>query len=60
MKNSKRIKAVILTIVLTVVSATGVVFADINYSEWDSQAGYPPDVVNTPLFAPVKQIIKKS
>lgn len=59
MKNSKRIKAVILTIVLTAASATGAAFADIDYSEWDSQELYPPDVVNTPLQTPVKFLMDK-
>jgi hypothetical protein len=59
MRNLKRIKAVILTIVLTAASASGAVFADVDYSEWDSQTGYPPDVVNTQLYAPVKTMIDK-
>lgn len=59
MKKSKRITAVILTIIITVASASGAVFADIDYSQWNSQSSYPSDVVDTPLFAPVKFLMDK-
>ncbi len=51
--------AIVLTLVLTVASASGVVFADIDYSQWNSQADYPSDVVGTPLFTSVKYLIDK-
>lgn len=59
MKNSKRITAVILTVILTVASASGAAFADIDYSQWNSQSSYPSDVVGTPLFASVKYLMDK-
>lgn len=45
--------------VLAVASATVIAFAEIDYSEWDSQSSYPQDVINTPLFTPVKALIDK-
>lgn len=59
MKNSKRAMALILTVILTIASASSVVFADIDYSQWDSQSSYPSDVVDTPLFTSVKYLIDK-
>ncbi|HVI41084.1 MAG TPA: S-layer homology domain-containing protein [Anaerovoracaceae bacterium] len=59
MKNSKRVIALILTVILTIASASSVVFADIDYSQWNSQANYPSDVVGTPLFTSVKYLIDK-
>lgn len=59
MKNAKRIAAIILTVLLTAASATSGVFADIDYNQWNSQAGYPSDVINTPLLTPVKYLIDK-
>ncbi len=59
MKRSKRIIATILIAVLTLVSASGVVFAEIDYSQWNSQAGYPSDVIGTPLLTSVKYLIDK-
>lgn len=59
MKRSKRYAALILTIILTVASSAGAVFADVDYNQWNSQAGYPPDVVNTTYFASVKYLIDK-
>ena len=45
---------------LVLTSAFGAVFADdIDYSQWDSQAGYPSDIRDTPLFTPVKFLIDK-
>lgn len=57
MKNLKRIMATILTAMLIFVSASGAVFADIDYSQWNSNGTYPSDVVNTPLLTPVKYLI---
>ena len=58
MKNPKRIVAFILTAVLLIVSASSIAFAaDLDYSQWNSQASYPQDVVGTPLFASVKYLI---
>ncbi len=59
MKKTKRIFAIIFTVMLTIASASGAVFADIDYSEWDSMAAYPDDVVNTPLLPSVKFLIDK-
>ncbi len=59
MKNSKRFLAIVMTIALTIVSASGVVFADIDYSQWNSQASYPSDVVDTTYFTSVKYLIDK-
>ena len=44
---------------MTIVSASGVVFADIDYSQWNSQASYPSDVVDTAYFTSVKYLIDK-
>ena len=57
MKNSKRIIALVLTVILTVASATTAAFADIDYNQWNSQAMYPSDVINTTYFASVKYLI---
>lgn len=57
MKNYKRAFTVILTLALALTTVTGIAFADVDYSNWDSQSAYPSDVVNTPLFAPVKFLI---
>ena len=59
MKNSKRITAVILTAMITFVSASGVVFADIDYNQWNSMAGYPSDVIDTSYLTSVKYLIDK-
>ncbi|WP_027400299.1 S-layer homology domain-containing protein [Anaerovorax odorimutans] len=56
------IKKKLLSTVLAVslVFASGAVaFADIDYNQWNSQAAYPQDVVNTELFTPVKKLIDK-
>lgn len=58
MKNSKRIVAFILAAILTAASASCIAFAgDIDYSQWNSQANYPQDIVGTPLFTSVKYLI---
>lgn len=59
MKNFKRITAVALAVLLMLISASGAVFADIDYSQWNSMGTYPSDVVNTPLLTPVKYLIDK-
>ncbi len=59
MKKSKRIIAVVLTVMLTLISASGTVFADIDYSQWNSMAGYPSDVMDTTYLASVKYLIDK-
>lgn len=47
-----------VTIALLVMSASGAAFAaDIDYSQWDSNASYPSDVVGTQLFTSVKYLI---
>jgi hypothetical protein len=58
MMKSKRMAALILAVAFTVISASSVAFAsDIDYSQWSSNAGYPSDVVNTPLLTSVKYLI---
>lgn len=59
MNKTKRVAILIFTLVFTLTAATGVAFADIDYSQWNSQSSYPPDVVGTPLFTPVKVLIDK-
>lgn len=58
MKRSRKISTLILALMFTLISATGIVFAaDVDYSQWNSNAGYPSDVVNTTLLTPVKYLI---
>lgn len=57
MKQSRKIMVIAVTVLLTLTSTTGAVFADIDYSQWNSNATYPSDVVNTPLFPSVKFLI---
>jgi len=53
-------KMVVIVLVLVMALAgTTTAFADIDYSQWDSQSAYPKDVVNTPLFTPVKELVDK-
>lgn len=60
MKNLKRIPALILAVVLIVTSASTIAFAaGVDYSQWNSNAGYPSDVINTPLLTSVKYLIDK-
>jgi hypothetical protein len=59
LRTNKRVLIIIAILLLSLTTATGVVFADIDYSQWDSQAGYPSDVKDTPLFTPVKFLIDK-
>jgi len=59
MKTLKRVFAFIMILTLALTSITGIAFAEVDYSQWDSQSTYPPDVVNAPLIAPVKFLIDK-
>lgn len=59
MKKVKKSFIFIITLMLALTSVTGMAFADIDYNQWDSQANYPKDVVNTPLFSAVKFLIDK-
>jgi len=59
LKRKNKAFILIVTLVLTLASVTGVAFADIDYSQWNSQSSYPQDVVGTPLFSPVKALIDK-
>lgn len=59
MKRNKKAFAVVLTLTLMLASTTGTGFAEVDYSQWDSQSTYPADVVNTQLFTPVKFLIDK-
>lgn len=54
-------KALVFSIVfaLMLVSVCGAAFADVDYSQWNSQSAYPQDVVGTPLFSAVKFLIDK-
>lgn len=49
----------VLTVVLAVTSATVIAFAEIDYNQWNSQGSYPQDIVNTPLFVPVKALLDR-
>ena len=42
-----------------ILASSSVVFADIDYSQWNSGAGYPSDVVGTPLLTSVKYLMDK-
>lgn len=57
MKITKKVLVLMVTLALTLTSATAVAFADVDYSQWNSQAAYPSDVINTPLFTSVKFLI---
>lgn len=59
MKRSKRYTALILTVILIIASGTGAVFAEVDYSQWNSNSAYPSDVVNTEYMASVKYLIDK-
>lgn len=60
MKRKNKALILIITLVLTIASATGAAFADIDYSQWDTMANYPSDVSATsPLFPAVKYLIDK-
>lgn len=60
MKNSKRIIAFVLVMILAVASASCIAFADdIDYSQWNSGAGYPSDIYNTQYFMAVKILIDR-
>lgn len=54
---TKRILILVFAVLLTMASATGAAFADIDYSQWDSMASYPDDVVNTSYLSSVKFLI---
>ena len=58
MKISKRILTLIMSAVM-ILASSSVVFADIDYSQWNSGAGYPSDVVGTPLLTSVKYLMDK-
>ena len=55
----KKLMSVIIAAVMIFSGAVSVSAAAPDYSKWDSQAAYPRDVVNTPLFAPVKSLMDK-
>lgn len=55
----KKVLVFMISLVLTISSFTGTAFADVDFSQWDSQASYPKDIVNTPLFPAVKYLIDK-
>ena len=57
MKKSKRILAIVFTVMLTLAASSGAVFADIDYSQWNSNASYPSDVQNTSYLTSVKFLI---
>jgi hypothetical protein len=59
MKRSRKIMVIAVTVLLTLASATGAAFADIDYSQWNTNAAYPSDIINTPLFPSVKFLIDK-
>ena len=49
----------IILIIAMVAASSMVAFADIDYSQWNSQGAYPSDVLNTKLFTPVKFLVDK-
>jgi hypothetical protein len=59
LKRLKKSLILIVTILLTLGSATSAAVADVDYSQWNSQATYPKDVINTPYFSAVKFLIDK-
>jgi hypothetical protein len=59
LKKIRKILIITVTLVLTLASVTGAVFADIDYSQWNSMSAYPSDVVGTQLFPAVKALIDK-
>lgn len=59
MKKTKKALILIITLTVTLISVTGMAFAEIDYSQWNSQSAYPSDVVGTPLFSAVKFLIDK-
>ncbi len=50
-----------LAVLVAVSSSWGLVFAagEPDYSQWNSGAGYPADVMGTPLLAPVKSLMDR-
>lgn len=52
----RKIISILFVLVFVITGSTAVFAAEgeIDYSQWDSQASYPSDVVNTPLFPAVK------
>ena len=60
MKRAKRLVVFIATLTMALTSITGVAFADIDYSQWNTTANYPSDVsASSPLFPAVKHLIDK-
>ncbi len=60
MKRKNKALILIVTLILALSSVTGVAFADVDYSQWDTMANYPSDVSATsPLFPAVKYLIDK-
>ena len=58
MKTLKRMVALVMAIAIVAFAAAGMAYAgDIDYSQWDSNANYPSDVVGTQLLTPVKYLI---
>ena len=54
----KKVVSILLTLIM-VIASSAIAFADIDYSQWNSQSSYPSDVVNTTLFSPVKFLMDK-
>lgn len=47
----------VLALILTLACTTVAAFAELDYSQWDSNGAYPNDVVNTGYFVSVKYLI---
>ena len=56
---NRKIAVSLALVIVLVFASIGTVFADIDYSQWNSNSAYPSDVVNTNLFTPVKFLIDK-
>ena len=58
-RKSRRSLILILALILTLTSTTALAFAQIDYTQWDSNGAYPNDVVNTSYFTSVKYLMDK-
>lgn len=58
-RQSRRSLILILALILALTSTTALAFAQIDYTQWDSNGAYPNDVVNTSYFTSVKYLIDK-
>jgi len=60
MKKVKKALVLIVTLILALTSVTVVAFADVDYSQWNTNSAYPSDVSSSSsLFPAVKFVIDK-